>query len=154
MHEIKEMIQKIVDDGDRHEMEELSDILEEIICLIKEYDENIFKKYKLQIYEMAYGKRLTDNMKRQWVEQMKPSAKWNEEEIREIVNNYGTDIPVLSVYVIMNMFYSDMRKTFGSAEDEESIERYIQGANDWYYDSDATNTEEAKLYCYWKYIVN
>lgn len=154
MHEIKEMIQKIVNDEDRHEMEELSDILEEVICLIKEYDEDIFKKYKMTLYEMAYGKRLTDNMKRQWVEQMKPSARWNEEEIREIANNYGTDVPILSVYVIMNMFYSDMRKSFGSAEDEESIERYIQGTNDWYYDSDASNTEEAKLYCYWKYIVN
>lgn len=37
---------------------------------------------------------------------------------------------------------------------DEVIERYIKAAEDWYYDSDLIYTEDEKLYCYWKYIVN
>ena len=100
------------------------------------------------------GKKLTDDMKREWVEQMKPSARWTEQEVREIADGYGIDMPYLSLYVIMNKFYSDQRKAFEDEDEERTLKRYIDGANGWYYDSDATNTEEAKLYCYWKYIVN
>lgn len=156
MHNIKEYIQKIVDDGDRHEMEELSDILEKVTKLVYNYDEKEGKEIEMQLYEMAYGKRLTDDMKREWVEEMRPSARWSESEIREIVDNYGIDIPILSVYVIMNMFYSDTRKAFeeDNGDEERNLIRYIDATKGWYYDNDATNTEEAKLYCYKKYIVN
>lgn len=100
------------------------------------------------------GCKLTDDMKREWVEQMKSSARWTEQEIREIADSYGIDMPYLSLYVIMNKFYSDQRKAFEDEDEERTLKRYIDGANGWYYDSDAANTEEAKLYCYWKYIVN
>lgn len=153
MHHIKENIIKIVDDGDRNEMEELSDMLQEVIEIVFKYDENKGKEYEMDLHEMAWGKKLTDNMKRQWVEEMKPSAKWSEETVRRIIDDYGVDIPPLSAYVIMNMMYSDLKKALGEGEDEESLRRYVQATKDWYYDLDAVNTEEAKLYCYWKNIV-
>lgn len=37
---------------------------------------------------------------------------------------------------------------------DEVIERYIKAAEDWYYDEDTNKTENEKLYCYWKEIVN
>lgn len=55
MH-VKKMIQKIVDDGDRHEMEELSDMLEEVTAMIYDYDEKQGKKIEMKLYEMAYRK--------------------------------------------------------------------------------------------------
>lgn len=156
MHHIKEYIQKIVDDGDRREMEELSDILVDVANIVYNYDEKKGKEIEMQIYEMAYGKKLTDEMKREWVRNMRPSAKWSEEEIREIADNYSIDMPVLSFYVIMNMFASDEGKAFkeDDGNEERSLKRYIEASNGWYYDPDSFNTEEAKLYCYLKYIVN
>lgn len=154
MTQLEENIQKIVDDGDVREMKELSNILIKAANIIYAYDEKEGKEIEMQIHEMAWGKKLTDEMKRQWVSNMKPSARWSEEEIREIVDNYDIDIPVLSVYVIMNMFYSDQRKSLEDEEEERMLKRYIDATTGWYYDSDATNTEEAKLYCYKKYIVN
>lgn len=156
MIHLKEDIQKIVDDGDIKEMKELSDILVRVANIVYDYDEDKGKEIELEIHEMAWGKRLTDDMKREWVKNMRPSARWEEEEIREIADNYGIDMPILSFYVIMNMFYSDENKAFkeDSGDEERSLRRYIEASNGWYYDSDATNTEEAKLYCYWKYIVN
>jgi hypothetical protein len=53
--EIEHYIRKIVDEGDQREMEKLSDILSEVIDLIKDYDEDAYRRYKLCLYKMAYG---------------------------------------------------------------------------------------------------
>lgn len=153
MEELEEMIRKIVDDGDRKEMEKLSDILVKVANIVYQYDEEKGNEIFMEIYQMAYGKRLTDSMKRKWVEEMSPSAKWTEQEVNDVINNYGVDMPITSAYVLMNMMYSDLRKALGNGDDPESLEHYIEAIMGWYYDSDATNTEEAKLYSYWKNIV-
>lgn len=51
---IKKAIQKIVDDGDRREMEELSDILEKVANMVYDYNEEEGKKIEMCLYEMAY----------------------------------------------------------------------------------------------------
>lgn len=109
---------------------------------------------KCAFMKWLIGKRLTDDMKRQWAKEMRPAYKWTEEEVSQIISNYGLNMPISSAAVIMNMMYSDLRKALGEGDDEESLRRYVQATKDWYYDSDTTNTEEAKLYEYWKNIVN
>lgn len=151
---IEHYIRKIVDDGDRREMEELSDILVDVIDIVKRYDEDCYKEYKTKLYEMAYGKVLNQQLKEDWVKNMRPMAKWTIRQIEDIVSEYNIDIPIYSMYAIMNMFYSDMNNALGSGEDRESLEKYIQIATDWYYDEDAKHTQEEKLYYYWKNIVN
>ncbi len=151
---IEHYIRKIVDEGDQMEMEKLSDILSEVIDLIKDYDEETYKKYKTDIYEMAYGKRLTDEMKKEWVNNMRPTGQWSLRQVEDIVSEYDSDIPILSMYVIMNMFSSDMGNVFNFGDDRQNIEKYVQASNDWYYDEDAKHTQEEKLYCYWKNVVN
>lgn len=54
MHEIKEYIRKIVDDGSIEEMYKLSDMLDELAHTVKQFDENLYKKYKMELYSMAY----------------------------------------------------------------------------------------------------
>ena len=153
MH-VEKMIQRIVDNGRQEDMEELSEILEDLMYKLKEYDEKDYKKYEMSLYEMAYGKQLTDEMKLEWVKDMKPMGKWDFQEIEQIYSRYEIDVPIYSFYVVVNLLFSDMKRTLGTADEEEDLIKYIQAAHDWYYDEDATNTEEAKLYAYWKYIVN
>lgn len=153
MHEVKQYIRKIVDDGSIEEMHKLSDILDELVCIVKEYDEDLYDKYKMELYIMANGKILTDDMKRQWVKEMKPMSKWSEEEVESIVFQQGIEIPYMSVFVILNMLYSDMESAFGDGNDEESLNRYLQGTNDWYFDEDAKVNGEEKLFNYKMYIV-
>jgi hypothetical protein len=54
MHEIKEYIRKIVDDGNIEEMYRLSDLLDEVTHTVKQFDEDLYKKYKMELYGMAY----------------------------------------------------------------------------------------------------
>jgi hypothetical protein len=150
----EQYIRKIVDEGDQREMEKLSDILSEVIDLIKDYDEETYKKYNTDIYEMAYGKRLTDEMKKEWVNNMRPAGRWSLRQVEDIFSEYDSDIPILSMYVIMNILSSDMGNLFDFEDDRQNIEKYIQASRDWYYDEDAAHTQEEKLYYYWKYIAN
>jgi hypothetical protein len=152
MH-IKEYIEKIVDDGDRKDMECLSEMLEKAICELEKYDEDMYNKYKMKLYEMAYGYVLTDEMKKEWVKELKPIAKWNYEDIENVVDSYDMDMPVSSAYVIMNMLYSDMKNALGNGEDEESLKRYIEATKGWYFDDDSKYKKEEKLFKYYFKVV-
>ena len=151
--EIERYIRKIVDDGDRREMEELSDILVEVVDIVKKYDEDCYREYKMKLYEMAYGKVLTDDLKREWVMKMRPNAKWTEEQVRSATERYGIEVPYMSAFVIINMLYSDMKSALGTGDDEESLNRYLRATNDWYFDEDVKVDGEEKLYNYRYYIV-
>ena len=141
MHEIKEMIQKIVDDGDRREMEELSDMLDELACIVKKYDEDLFKKYK-----MAYGNHLTKSMAEEIVSKMQPyGMKWNIEQTREVQNEYGLDnIDDIDFFVVLNSAYNDYRDIFG-----DNLEMYVKFTRDFIEDEDA---KEGKVFLYFTNI--
>ena len=151
--EIERYIRKIVDVGDRREMEELSDILVEVVNIIKKYDEDCYKEYKMKLYIMANGRRLTDDMKREWVLKMRPSPKWTEEQVMSFTDRYGIEVPYMSAFVIINMLYSDMESALGTGDDEESLNRYLKATTDWYFDEDAKVDGEEKLFNYKMYIV-
>ena len=148
---IREYIAKIGENKKIEDMEKLGDMLAEIIYETKESHPEIYEKYKMCLYEMAYGKVLTKEMAEKWVENMKPSSKWNYDTTTEVKNKYGiNDIDEVSFYVVMNMLYSDMKNVLGEGDTEESLTNYIQATKDWLNDEDV---KENKLYDYWKYVV-
>lgn len=146
MHEIKEMIQKIADDGDRREMEELSEILDEVICVVKDYDETLYKKYKMELYRMAYGNRLNKEMAEEIVSKMKPyKMRWSLEETRDIQQEYGLDnFNEYDFFVVMNSAYNDYRDIFG-----DNLEMYTRYTRDFIKDEDA---KEGKVFLYFTTI--
>ena len=150
---IKDYIEMIVKKDNKEDMKKLSKMLSDVIYDIKDYSMDNYEKYKSCLYEMAYGKILPDEEKRKWVSQMKPQAKWSEEDIAKVIDDYDTNVPKMSLYVIMNMLYSDFKSVFGSGDEENSLKMYIQASSDWYFDEDTANTEESKLYTYYKYII-
>lgn len=150
---IKKYIEKIGENKNIEDMQKLGDMLADIIYMMKESHPELYEKYKMKLYIMAYGKVLTDEMKREWVEEMKPRAKWTEEEVKNVVTQFGVKIPYMSAYVILNMLYSDMKDVFGTGDDEESLRKYLEGTNNWYYDEDSKVDGEEKLFNYKFYVV-
>ena len=151
--DIEDYIERIIDNGKIEDMQELSDMLEDTMEIIKDYDKECYEDFEMKLYEMAYGKVLTDEMKREWVKKMRPMSKWTEEEVKDVVNQYGFEVPYMSAFVILNMLYSDMKSAFGDGNDEESLKRYLRGTSDWYFDEDAKVDGEEKLFNYKMYIV-
>jgi hypothetical protein len=145
---IRKYIEKIGSNRNPEDMKKLADMLADLVCMLKDSHPDIYNKYKIDLYELAYGKVLNEDMADEWVSKMNPKAKWSREEVKDVISDYDTKIPLNSIFVIMNMLYSDMHYSVG-----EDVKTYVQATNDWYYDEDSTNTEEAKLYNYYKYIV-
>ena len=143
---IHKYIEKIVDNDNPEDMKELSEILEEVMYKLKDYNKDCFKKYKMRLYEMAYGKVLNQDMAIEWVESMNPPAKWTMEETTQVKKQYGImNISDVDFYVVMNMMYSDYHKVIG-----ENLDMYVKMTTAWLDDADV---EEGKLYNYKMYVV-
>lgn len=139
---IEHYIRKIVDEGDRNEMEELSDILEEVIDLIKEYDENAYKKYTMCLYKMAYGEVLSEDMADEIIRKMHPyGMKWTLHEAEDIQNRYGIDTRPVDFWIVINSAFNDFRNVFG--DDLDTYVRYTEAF---------INDEDAKPGKVWKYF--
>lgn len=148
---IREYIEKIGENKKIEDMEKLGDMLADIIYKTKESHPELYEKYKMKLYEMAYGKVLTKEMAEDWVKNMKPMAKWDYDTTTSVKKQVGiTDIDDISFYVVMNMLYSDMSNVLGSGDTDESISAYIEATKDWLHDEDIGKN---KLYDYWKYVV-
>lgn len=152
MHE--QYIEKIIMSEDDNKMHELKNVLVDVISYMAHNNPSVYNKIECDLYEIAEGKVLSRQKAEQWVNSMVPKAKWSMKDIERIKNSKEISIPLVPAYTIMNMLYSDFSDVLGEENTEEVIDKYIKAAEDWYYDEDAKNTEEAKLYEYWKNIVN
>lgn len=144
---IHKYIEKIVDNGNNEDMQELSEMLEELMYKLKENDPKCYHKYKMKLYELAYGKVLNEDMAIGWVESMQPEAKWTIEETSDVKRQYGlNDISEIDFYVVLNMMYSDYHKIIG-----DNLDMYVKMTTAWLNDSDVA---DGKLYNYKMYVVD
>lgn len=142
---IKEYVNKISISRNSEDMQKLSDILEETMYDLKEYDEDKFYDYKMQIYEIANGKTLTMDMAEDWVKSMQPAGlHWTIDETTGAMQKLGYNCDKVEFFVTANMMYNDY---YDLVKDDEVMA--LKLAYDWLKDSDA---KEGKLYLYWKFV--
>ena len=143
---IRKYIEKIGENRNIEDMEKLGDMLSEIIHETKESHPEIYEKYKIELYEMAYGKKISEEMADKWVKDMKPiGIHWTMEETTNAMQNLGYNCNATDFYVVANMMYNDY---YDLVKDDEELA--LKLAYDWLNDKDA---KKDKLYCYWKYII-
>lgn len=141
--EIEHYIRKIVDDGNREEMEQLSEMLNEVINIIKRYDKNCYKEYVMKLYEMAYGDELTEKIAIDIVKKMQPyGMHWDIQETERIQRERGlNDINPADFFAVMNSAYNDFRDIFG-----DNIEMYIRWSIAFINDEDAVEDKVLKYF--------
>lgn len=153
--DIRDCIQKIAEDGDLSEMIKLSEILVDLMEIIKQYDEEAYKRYEMHIYKMAYGTVLSRQMAEEIVSKMKPYGKrWSIEETKQIQEQYGIDnIRPVDFFVVMNSKFNDSRDTVEkfAKDKEEELDMYISLTRDFILDEDA---KEGKVFFYFTQIPN
>lgn len=143
---IKTYINKIVQNGKQEDMEELGDIFSDVMYELKEYDEEDYKEYKSELYEMAFGKKISQEMADKWVKEMQPiGIHWTIEETTNAMQSLGYNFDSVDFFVVANMMYNDY---YDLVKDDETLA--LKLAKDWLDDKDA---KEDKLYCYWKHII-
>ena len=132
---IREYIGKIVAKGQKEDMEELSEMLDELICDLKEKNPKLYKKYKEELYELANGKVLTEEMAHEIVENMKPLGEyWDINTIKQVKSSAGLTYSDYDFYTVMNSLVND----YGEIIDKEDIEIYVKMAKAFIEDEDAT----------------
>ena len=142
---IRDYINKIVINGKQDDMEELSNMLDDLICDLKEEKPKLYKKYKDELYEIANGKILNEEMAYKWVNNMKPVGEhWTIEETTNAMKQMGYNLNNIDFYVVANMMYNDYYDLV--KEDEELA---LKLSYMWLNDEDSV---KGKLYEYYKYI--
>lgn len=140
---IKKYIDKIVENGKSEDMEKLSEILEEAIYCLKDYDIDKYKKYKNKLMGLAYNYKFDEEMAKEIVEDMKPLGEyWNLETIKQVKEQNNIEIDSYDLYVVMNSMAND----YGNIIDKEDVGTYIKMTEAFINDEDAV---EHKV---WKYF--
>lgn len=144
--DIEEYIERIVDNGKIEDMEELSDMLEDTMEIIKDYDKECYKEMEMKLYKMAYGNHLNKSMAEEIVHKMRPYAEhWSFEETRNLQRQRGIDdIDEVEFYIVINSAYNDYKDLFN-----EDIESYIRFTIDFIKDEDA---KQDKVFIYYTEI--
>ena len=145
--DIEEYIERIVDNGKIEDMQELSDMLEDTMEIIKDYDKDCYKDFEMKLYKMAYGNHLNKSMAEKIVNKMRPyGMKWDIEQTKDIQRQRGiNDIPEVDFFIVINSAYNDYKDLFG-----EDLESYIRFTIDFIKDEDA---KEGKVFAYFTQIV-
>ena len=105
---IRKYIEKIGESKNVSDMEKLGDMLSEIIEDIKESHHELYEKYKLELYEMAYGKKISEDMATRWVKSMEPvGLHWDMEETTNAMYQLGYNCNKVDFFVVANMIYND-----------------------------------------------
>ena len=143
---IRKYIEKIGENRNVEDMKKLGDMLTEIIYSTKESHPEIYKEYKMELYEMAYGKKVNEEMAEKWVKEMKPiGMHWTMEETTNAMRSLGYNFDSVDFFVVANMMYNDY---YDLVKEDETLA--LKLAKVWLDDVDA---KENKLYCYWKHII-
>ena len=144
--DIEEYIERIVDNGKIEDMETLSDLLEDTLEIIKDYDKDCYKEMEMKLYTLAYGNHLNKSMAETIVHKMRPYAEhWSFEETRNLQRQRGiNDIDEVEFYIVINSAYNDYKDLFN-----EDIESYIRFTIDFIKDEDA---KQDKVFLYYTII--
>lgn len=145
--DIEEYIEKIVENGKVEDMEELSDMLETTMEIVKDYDKDCYKDLEMKLYKMAYGSHLNKKMAEKIVDKMRPfGMRWSFEETKNMLRQRGlNNIDENEFYVVINSAYNDYKDLFN-----EDVESYVRFAIDFIEDEDA---KQGKVFKYFTQIV-
>lgn len=140
---IKEYIAKIIVNGKKEDMEELSEMLDEAIIKVKEREPECYKKYKMKLMGMAYGYKFDKEIAEDIVDKMKPLGEvWDINTTTIAKNKYSVVANDSDFYIVMNSLVND----YGDIIDKDDVETYVRMASAFINDPDAIKNKV------WKYF--
>ena len=143
MHKVT--IKKVIDSNDVNKLKDIAYETIKILDCLEEKDEELYAKFELDIYEIINGKKISEDIALQWVENMQPKGMYYSiDETNNVLRQKNWNLDSIDFFVVANMIKNDYYDTIS---DDELI---YQVAKDWLLDKDV---KEHKLYNYYKYIV-
>lgn len=144
---VREYIEKIGENRKVEDMQKLGDMLADIIYMMKESHHELYEKYKMKLYGMAYNYKFTRDFAEELVEDMKPRAEiWDYDTTTQVKNKYGlNNISPEDFYLVINSLGND----YGDVISIEEVDTYVKMAKAWIDDKDS---KENKIWIYFTKI--
>ena len=140
---VKEMLVKIIDRGDIQDMYKLNDMLDELICDLKEQKPKLYKEYKKELYELAYGNVILEDKAIEIVEHMKPYGEhYSMDEAKMLKENYSIRHNVSDIYLVANSLYNDYHEIL-----DDNDEMYAKMTKLWLNDADSVEDKIYQYFC-------
>lgn len=132
---IKEMLNVIIDKGNVKDMYKLNEMLNELICDLKEQNPRLYREYKKELYEVAYGNVILEDKAKEIVQNMKPyNEHFTMENAKEIKDDYSIKHSVSDVYLVVNSLYNDYHEIL-----DENNDMYAKMTKLWLNDADSVD---------------
>lgn len=149
MH-IKKMIDTIISKKNEEDMERMSEMFASNVYDLKKVNYSLYKDTEYELYTMAYGDNLTEELATKWVGSMDNKdgtvgEHWNREQTDSVLKQYNIKANANDWYAVMNMIYSDYYSP------KLDTATYIDLAKDWINDKDVGDGKTLK---YYMYVVN
>lgn len=140
---IKKMLETIIERGKVEDMYKLNDMLDELICDLKEQKPKLYKEYKMELYEIAYGNVILEDKAREIVEHMKPFKEhFSMENAKEIKEDYSIKHSVSDIYLVVNSLYNDYHEIL-----DENNDLYAKMTKLWLNDADSVDDKVFQYFC-------
>lgn len=139
----KKLIKEIVKKGNSEDMEYLEEVLDDLICDLKDTNYMWYKNIEMNMYNRVYGEHLNEELARKWVSSMenKDGTKGQHWDINQTSSLAGRH-NIYDWYAVLNMVYSDYYNP------NFDTKTYIEMANDWIDDKDVGDGKALKYYFY------
>ena len=139
----KKLIKEIVEKGNTSDMEYLEEIMNDLLCELKDTNYTWYKNIELEMYKRLYGNHLNEDLARKWVNSMdnKDGTKgqhWTIEQTNPLAENLNR----YDFYAVLNMMWSDYYNP------KFDTNTYIELAKDWINDSDVGDCKTLMYYFY------
>lgn len=142
---IKEMLNVIIDKGNVKDMYKLNEMLNELICDLKEQNPRLYREYKMELMGIAYDYKFDYNMAKEIVDNMQPLGEyWDIETTNKAKKDYNLDVDDCDFYIVINSLINDYNKVIS----KDDAEIYIKMANAFINDEDAVKDKV------WIYFTN
>ena len=140
---IKDTLKVIIDKGNIEDMYKLNDMMDELICDLKEENPKLYHEYKKDLYEIAYGKVITEQKAKDIVEHMKPyGMHYSMDDARRVKDNYSIKHTISDVFLVLNSMYNDYHELVG-----ENNEMYYKMTKLWLNDVDSVEDKVYEYFC-------
>lgn len=142
----KKTIEKIIESNDIMKMKQLTQKVVEMLDCMEKLDEEVYAKYELELYEIANGKKISEDIAIDWVESMKPyGMRWTIEETTRAMKDKNWNLDPVDFFVAANMMFNDYNELLS-----DNLDLALHLARYWLKDTDV---KDNKLYNYYKYVV-
>jgi uncharacterized coiled-coil DUF342 family protein len=140
---VKETLKYIIEKGRLEDMYKLNDMLNDLICDLKEKHPKMYHEYKKELYEIAYGRVILEEKAKEIVNHMLPYGEhYDMEKAKEIKENYGIRHSVNDIYLVINSLYNDYHELL-----DENNEMYAKMTKLWLNDADGIEDKVYEYFC-------